>query len=81
MAKRYFRTEEEYFATLNRMLKTASPHGAYCLAFAEVVRQESGRLPPPDMMEQLVACQTVQEGIRLLERVRGYQSGEIRQGD
>jgi len=69
------RTEDQYFAQVNQLLKTASPIGAYCLAFAEVLRRECGLFPPLEIMEAFVNCRTVAEGIEKLATIREFQRG------
>ena len=55
-------TEEQYLEVVNALLKDATPIGAYCLGFAEALRQKARRSPPVEVMERLVKCESVREG-------------------
>jgi hypothetical protein len=65
-------TEEEYLDVVNELLKTASPIGAYCLAFAEVLRRKEKLVPPIELLEELVNCTTVAEGFKKYETCLEY---------
>ena len=78
MAKRKSRpmTEHEYLAEANRLLKDATPIGAYCLGFAEALRHKAKRSPPIEVMERLVKCQTIGEGVSEYEACLRYLGKE-----
>jgi predicted pyridoxine 5'-phosphate oxidase superfamily flavin-nucleotide-binding protein len=75
MRRSVARTEEEYFEQVNELLATATPIGAYCLAFAEVFRRECGLFLPWEILAAFAGCATIAEGVGKFDEIREYQRG------
>lgn len=66
MPKDQIDSVEEYTEVLDRLLKTSTPVGCFCLGFTGVLASRAF-YPARSVMEQFAACETVEEGGRLFQ--------------